>query len=91
MNKVELIDSIAAKTELSKADATKALNAVVQTITDALKAGEEVNLVGFGNFVVKQRAARKGRNLQTGAEIEIKASKAPAFKPSKNLKTLLNT
>jgi DNA-binding protein HU-beta len=90
MNKAEFIDSIAEKTDFSKVDATKALQAVIDTITETLKKGDDVNLTGFGNFVVKHRAARKGRNLQTGAEIEIKASKAPGFKPSKNLKVALN-
>ena len=90
MNKVELIDSIAEKTGSTKADAGKALSAVIESISEALEKGEEVNLTGFGSFVVKQRAARKGRNVKTGEAIDIKASKAPGFKASKNLKARLN-
>jgi DNA-binding protein HU-beta len=91
VNKAELIDVIAESTELSKADATRAIEAVLDTITTALKAGDTVALVGFGSFVVKSRAARTGRNPQTGATINIAASKVPAFKPGKALKDTLNS
>ncbi|MFT8362368.1 MAG: HU family DNA-binding protein [Sporolactobacillus sp.] len=86
MNKTELITAVAESTELSKKDATKAVDSVLSTIEDALKSGDKVQLIGFGNFEVRERAARKGRNPQTGEEIEIKASKIPAFKPGKALK-----
>ncbi len=90
MNKSELIDRIAESADLSKADAGRALDAAIEAITTALKNGEQVALVGFGTFVVKERAARTGRNPQTGAEINIAAAKAPAFKPGKALKDALN-
>ena len=86
MNKSELIDAIAANGELSKADAGKALDATIASITEALKSGDTVTLVGFGTFGVKERAARTGRNPQTGATLEIKASKVPSFKAGKGLK-----
>ncbi|MBD1378619.1 non-specific DNA-binding protein Hbs [Metabacillus arenae] len=86
MNKTELINAVAEASELSKKDATKAVDAVFDTILDALKDGDKVQLIGFGNFEVRERAARKGRNPQTGEEIEIPASKVPAFKPGKALK-----
>lgn len=86
MNKTELINAVAEATDLSKKDATKAVEAVFDTIMGALKKGEKVQLIGFGNFEVRERAARKGRNPQTGEEIEIAASKVPAFKPGKALK-----
>ena len=90
MNKTELIAALAAKTELSKKDAEKALNAVVETVTEALKAGEKVALVGFGTFEAKERPARVARNPRTGEEIEVKASKTPAFKAGKALKDAVN-
>jgi DNA-binding protein HU-beta len=90
VNKAELIDAIAVSADLSKADATRAIESVLETITTALKAGDAVNLVGFGSFAVKERAARTGRNPQTGAAIEIAASKAAVFKPGKALKDSLN-
>lgn len=90
MNKSELIDRIAESADLSKADAVRALDATIEAITAALKGGEQVALVGFGTFVVKERAARTGRNPQTGKEIAIAASKAPTFKPGKALKDALN-
>ncbi len=90
MNKSELIDAVATATEESKAGATRAVDAVLDTITDTLKSGGQVTLVGFGTFLVRDRAARTGRNPQTGAAIEIKASKAPAFKAGKALKDALN-
>ena len=86
MNKTELINAVAEASELSKKDATKAVDAVLDTILNTLKKGEKVQLIGFGNFEVRERAARKGRNPQTGEEIEIPASKVPAFKPGKALK-----
>lgn len=86
MNKTDLINAVAEQTELSKKDATKAVEAVFDTVMDSLKQGEKVQLIGFGNFEVRDRAARKGRNPQTGEEIEIPASKVPAFKPGKALK-----
>lgn len=86
MNKTELIEAVANATELTKKDASKAVDAVFDTILNALKNGEKVQLIGFGNFEVRDRAARKGRNPQTGEEIEIPASKVPAFKPGKALK-----
>ncbi|CAM3184669.1 HU family DNA-binding protein [Sporolactobacillus spathodeae] len=86
LNKTELITAVAESTELSKKDATKAVDSVLSTIEDALKSGNKVQLIGFGNFEVRERSARKGRNPQTGEEIEIKASKIPAFKPGKALK-----
>ncbi|MCM3599773.1 MULTISPECIES: HU family DNA-binding protein [Robertmurraya] len=86
MNKTELINAVAEASELSKKDATKAVDAVFDSILEALKNGDKVQLIGFGNFEVRERAARKGRNPQTGEEIEISASKVPAFKPGKALK-----
>jgi DNA-binding protein HU-beta len=86
MNKTDLINSVSEKTDLSKKDATQAVDSVFESIMDSLKDGEKVQLIGFGNFEVRERAARKGRNPQTGEEIEISASKVPAFKPGKALK-----
>lgn len=90
MNKSELIDLIAESTDISKAKAGAALDAVVSGITGALKKGDTVSLVGFGTFSVKSRAARTGRNPQTGATIQIKASKVPGFKAGKALKEAVN-
>ncbi len=86
MNKADLIAKVAEISNLSKKDATKAVEAVFTSITEALKNGENVQLIGFGNFEVRERTARKGRNPQTGEEIDIPASKVPAFKPGKGLK-----
>ena len=86
MNKAELIATVAEKAELSKKDAEKAVNAALDTITDTLKEGGKVQIVGFGAFEVKERAARLGRNPQTGKDIEIPASRAPQFKAGKVLK-----
>jgi len=86
MNKVELINAVAAKAELSKKDADKAVAAVLASISDALAAGEKVQLIGFGTFEVKERAARTGHNPKTGAAIEIAAAKTPAFKAGAALK-----
>ena len=91
MNKSELINALAAKTEISKKDAEKALNAFVETISGSLAKGEKVQLIGFGTFDVKKRPARTARNPRTGAEIKISASKAPAFKAGKALKDKVNT
>ena len=85
-NKQELVDSVAKATGLTKKDAVASVDAVFASIEAALKKGEKVQLIGFGNFEVRDRAARKGRNPQTGEEIEIAASKVPAFKPGKALK-----
>lgn len=86
MNKTDLINAVAEKSELSKKDATKAVDAVFDAVAEALKDGDKVQLIGFGNFEVRERSARKGRNPQTGEEIDIPASKVPAFKPGKALK-----
>jgi DNA-binding protein HU-beta len=85
MNKGDLINKIADESSLSKADASKALDAVLNGITGTLSAGGKVTLVGFGTFSVSQRAARKGRNPQTGAEINIPAKNVVKFKPGKEL------
>jgi len=90
LNKSNLVSAIAGAANLSKKDSEAALTATIDAIGDALKKGDKVVLVGFGTFEVRTRAARKGRNPQTGAEIAIKASKAPAFKPGKALKDLVN-
>lgn len=90
VNKAELIDAIADSADISKAAATRALDAVITSITDSLKSGDQVSLVGFGTFSVKERAARTGRNPQTGAPIEIAAAKVPGFKPGKALKDAVN-
>ncbi|QST02901.1 HU family DNA-binding protein (plasmid) [Pontibacillus sp. ALD_SL1] len=86
MNKTDLIQAVSEKAELSKKDAGLAVDAVFESITNSLKDGDKVQLIGFGNFEVRERSARKGRNPQTGKEIEIAASKVPAFKPGKALK-----
>ena len=85
-SKTELIDFVAAQTELPKSETAKTVNALLDVIKNELAKGEKVALVGFGTFEVRERAARKGRNPQTGEEIEIAASKIPAFKPGKALK-----
>ena len=90
MNKSDLVDAIADSAGLSKADAGRALDAVVDTVTGALKGGDSVSLVGFGTFSVRDRAARQGRNPRTGETIQIKASKNPAFKAGKALKDAVN-
>ncbi|MCW1928192.1 HU family DNA-binding protein [Bhargavaea beijingensis] len=86
MNKTDLVNSVAEATGLSRKDAVNAVESVFSTISDALANGDKVQLIGFGNFEVRERAARKGRNPQSGEEIEIAASKVPAFKPGKALK-----
>lgn len=90
MNKSELIDAIAESAGLTKADSAKALNAFIDTVTDAMKRSDDVVLVGFGTFAVKERAARTGRNPQTGEALQIAASKAVAFKAGKSLKDAVN-
>ncbi len=86
MKKSEFIDAMAEHSELSKADAGRALDAFVAVVENALKQGDSVSLVGFGTFQVKERAERKGRNPQTGEELIIKAAKIPSFKAGKSLK-----
>jgi DNA-binding protein HU-beta len=86
LNKTELIADIAARTGMTKKDAEKVTNAFLATIEQTLKAGDKVQLVGFGTFEVRNRQARKGRNPQTGVEIDIPASRVPAFKAGKALK-----
>ena len=90
MNKSELVDSIAEKSGLNKTQATDALNAMMESIGEALEEGETVSLVGFGTFSVKDRKARTGRNPKTGEPLEIPASKVPGFKAGKGLKDRLN-
>ena len=90
MNKAELVAAVAEKAEISKKDAEAAVKAFTDVVAEELKKGEKIQLVGFGTFEVRQRAARKGRNPQTKAEIKIPASKAPVFKAGKALKDLVN-
>ena len=89
-NKAELVSEVAAKTKLTKKDVSEAVDAVFEAIQEDLAKGEKVQLIGFGTFEVRDRAARKGRNPQTGAEIEIPASKNPVFKAGKGLKDAVN-
>ncbi len=86
MNKAELVDMVVEKAGMSKKDSDKAVKAVFESITDSLTKGEKVQLVGFGNFEVRNRKEREGRNPATGEKIIVKAQKAPAFKPGKALK-----
>jgi len=90
MNKSELVDAVALSADISKAAAGRALDATLASIGEALQAGDQVSLVGFGTFQVKERAARLGRNPQTGETIQIKASKTPGFKAGKALKDAVN-
>jgi DNA-binding protein HU-beta len=90
MNKSELIEAVANSAELSKVAAGKAVDAVVAAITNALKSGDQVTLIGFGTFSVRDRAARTGRDPRTGKPLKIKASKTPAFKAGKALKDAVN-
>lgn len=90
MNKAELIEAIAAATDLPKTTATRVLDAFTESVTSSLQSGDSVTLVGFGTFAVKERAAREGRNPQTGATIQIAAAKLPGFKPGKSLKDAVN-
>ncbi|MCU7905450.1 MAG: HU family DNA-binding protein [Candidatus Thiodiazotropha sp. (ex Epidulcina cf. delphinae)] len=90
MNKAELIEAMAESADISKAAAGRALDGMVQAVTGAMQAGDTLSLVGFGTFSVKERAAREGRNPQTGETIKIKASKIPSFKAGKALKDAIN-
>ena len=90
MNKSELIEAVADSADLSKAAASRAVDAMVESVTDALREGDQVTLVGFGTFTVRDRAARTGRNPQTGETSQIPASKVPGFKPGKALKDAIN-
>ena len=90
MNKTELVAAIADKAEISKKDSEKALKAFVDVVTEELKKGHKIQLVGFGTFEVSERAAREGRNPQSGEVMKIAASKAPKFKAGKALKDMLN-
>ncbi len=90
MNKSELVHAIADNAELSKADAGRSLEAFIKVVKKALKSGDTVAVVGFGTFSVRKRAARTGRNPQTGATLKIKASKSPGFKAGKALKDAVN-
>jgi DNA-binding protein HU-beta len=90
VNKSELVDAIASGADISKASAGRALDSMVETITESLKKGDPVALVGFGTFSVKDRAARQGRNPQTGATIQISAARVPGFKAGKGLKDAVN-
>ncbi|MCQ2499873.1 MAG: HU family DNA-binding protein [Lachnospiraceae bacterium] len=90
MNKTELVAAIAQKTGLKKSDSEAALKAFIDTVTEELKKGEKVQLVGFGTFEISERAAREGRNPQTGESMQISASKNPKFKAGKALKDQLN-
>lgn len=90
VNKMELVAAVAASTGLSKGQAEEAVSATLGSVTDALKKGDDVNLVGFGRFYVQARDAQEGRNPQTGAKIQIPASKLPKFKAGKGLKDAVN-
>jgi len=90
VNKSQLIDKIAAGADISKAAAWRALDAVIASVTESLKEGDDVALVGFGSFTVRERSARTGRNPQTGKEIKIAAAKVPAFRAGKALKDAVN-
>ncbi|MDZ7810616.1 MAG: HU family DNA-binding protein [Arhodomonas sp.] len=90
MNKSELIEAVAQSADISKAAATRAVDAFADSVADALKKGDQVTLVGFGTFTVRERAARTGRNPRTGESIKIPASKVPGFKAGKALKDAVN-
>lgn len=90
MNKQQLVDAAADASGLNKSDVSQALDALLDTITGALQAGEKITLTGFGSFEVRDRSARTARNPQTGEQIQVPASKAPAFKPGKSLKDAVN-
>jgi DNA-binding protein HU-beta len=90
MNKAELIDAVADSADISKAAAGRAVDGAISAITNALRAGDSVTLVGFGTFTVRSRQARTGRNPRTGQEIQIRASKVPGFKAGKALKDAIN-
>jgi len=90
MNKSELVDAVADRADLSKAAAGRAVDAVVDVISETLRDGDQVTLVGFGTFLTRQREARQGRNPRTGENIQIKASRVPSFKAGKGLKDAVN-
>lgn len=90
MNRKELIEALAAKTESTKADAERSVSAMIDIISGTLKKGDSLSLVGFGTFEVRKRAARTGRNPKTGEELKIKAAKVPAFKAGATLKAAVN-
>lgn len=90
MNKAELVEEVAKKTNLSKAQAWKTIDATLEAIRGSLKKGKKVSLIGFGNFLIRKRKARKGRNPKTGETIQIKASKVPAFAAGSALKKAVN-
>ncbi len=90
MNKAELVDAVADAADISKAAAARSVDAVFEVITEQLKRGDAVTLVGFGTFITRSRAARSGRNPRTGEALEIPASNLPAFKPGKALKDAVN-
>lgn len=90
MNKSELTDAVANAADLSKASAARAVDAMIDAVATALKDGDQVSIVGFGTFLVRERSARSGRNPRTGETINIKASKVPGFKPGKALKDTIN-
>lgn len=90
MNKNELIDALAATLDCTKADAGRAVTALTEIITSALKKGDSISLIGFGTFEVRERSARNGRNPRTGEELKIAASKVPAFKPGAALKAAVS-
>jgi len=90
MNKNDLIADVAERTGMSKAGASQSVEAIIEAVTDALKSGQEVKIIGFGNFAVTQRAASKGRNPRTGEEIDIPASKSPKFRAGKGLRDAVN-
>ncbi len=90
MNKTDLIEAIASNASMSKADAGRALDAIINSVTDTLRKGDQVTLTGFGTFIVRERSARTGRNPQTGDPISIKAAKVPSFRAGKALKDAVN-
>jgi DNA-binding protein HU-beta len=90
MNRKELIEALASKTDSTKADADRSIAAIIEIVTATLKKGDSISLVGFGSFEVRKRAARTGRNPKTGAQLKIKASKVPAFKAGATLKAAVN-
>jgi DNA-binding protein HU-beta len=90
MNKGEFVDAVAAKGEMSKVDASNAVDAVLEAVTEAMKQGDQVTLVGFGTFLVRKREARTGRNPRTGEPLQIAASNVPSFKAGKALKDAVN-
>jgi len=90
MNKSELVEAVASAADLSKADSARAVDGVIAAVTEALKSGDQVTVVGFGTFLVRQREARTGRNPRTGEAIKIAASNVPAFKAGKALKDAVN-